>query len=341
MLDLKEMAVPLVGENPAGEDLEYDPLYMQLESLAQDVPDSQMGDSVLEGRSADWKGLRKNCLELWKRTRDLRVAAYLVVAETAMEGLPGFASTFKLLNYLVENLWDEFYPRLDPADDYDPLERINILSMLSPDSDSINDPIMFILRFRDLRLVPSLSYTLRDFLVASGEIEGEEAPDINLIRAELLNVPAGDIQAQADLAEGARGDLDRLCEVMNGKMKNNSITLDALKREIGRLCAFYKNQLAQGGSAVPEAGSGAEAEVSSPGGAAPRAPSLAGSRVEALSMLRKGAEYFQKNEPSSPVPFLVNRALRIADMNFIDLLGEMITPDAVGRGKDVLGVKGE
>ena len=61
-------------------------------------------------------------------------------------------------------------------------------------------------------------------------------------------------------------------------------------------------------------------------------------RSEALLLLRKGCEYFQTAEPTSPVPFLVNRALRMAEMNFMDLLSE-IAPDSVDRGRDILGIK--
>jgi len=55
MISLEEMAVPLEGENSAGENLEYDSLYMEMDSLAVAVADSQMGDSIIEGRGPDWR----------------------------------------------------------------------------------------------------------------------------------------------------------------------------------------------------------------------------------------------------------------------------------------------
>jgi predicted component of type VI protein secretion system len=107
MIDAEELAVSL-GGNPAGENLEYDPLYVEMETLAVAIPATEMGESVIEGRGPDWKKLGKNCLELWKKTRDLRVASYLTVAETALYGL---AAGFKLLGFLVTSLWEEMYPR--------------------------------------------------------------------------------------------------------------------------------------------------------------------------------------------------------------------------------------
>lgn len=61
-------------------------------------------------------------------------------------------------------------------------------------------------------------------------------------------------------------------------------------------------------------------------------------RNDALLLLKKSAEYFQVAEPTSPVPFLINRALKMANMNFMDLLGE-IDQNALDRGREQFGVK--
>jgi type VI secretion system ImpA family protein len=340
MIDSEALAIPLEGGNPAGAVLEYDPLYMEMDSLAVEVPDSQMGESTVEGRGPDWKKLTKNCLALWEKTRDLRVATYLTVAQTALEGLPGLCAAFKLLVFLVNNQWDEFYPRLDPDDDFDPLERLNILSMLSPDSDVYNDPVMFILRFRETRLVPSRVYTLRDLMIANNELEaGDKVVDGNLLRAEIVGVSIEEIQTQLDFALSLKESITALCSGMNEKMKNGSISMDSLSRENERLITFYKAQLQSAEAQAAGAEETTEGEGSAVQAAKPvNLSAQANSRTEALMMLRKGAEYFQKQEPNSPIPLLINRALRFADMNFIDLLAD-IAPDALSRGKDILGVK--
>ena len=72
--DSAEMLAPLPGD-PAGEDCEYDSLYMGLESLATPVEAQEMGDSVIEGQDPDYRKLQKDCEKLWTRTRDLRVAS--------------------------------------------------------------------------------------------------------------------------------------------------------------------------------------------------------------------------------------------------------------------------
>jgi type VI secretion system ImpA family protein len=347
MIDAGALTVALEGESPAGQNLEYDPLYVEMDSLAMDVPDSFMGDSKIEGRGPDWKKLSKNCLELWARTRDLRVAVYLVIAEAIAGGLEGLAAGLKLPLFLVKDLWDSCYPVLDPGDDDDPLERLNILAMLSPQTGAVNDPIMFIPRFRESRLVSSLNYTLRDLLISLNEIEvsGDKAIDPRLFQAEFMNVAAPEIEAQAALVKEALGLIKELCDEMNGKMKGGySLDMSALTHELDRLDAFYRSHLDSPAAASPEGASeeGAESAGQSAPPASGEKISLlsyrASSRTEALLLLKKGAEYFQTQEPNSPIPLLVDRALRFAGMSFIDLL-EDIAPDALSRGRDILGIK--
>jgi type VI secretion system ImpA family protein len=344
MLDTGALTVFLEGESPAGQNLEYDPLYVEMDALAAEVPDSFMGESKIEGRGPDWKKLSKNCLELWAKTRDLRVAVYLVIAEAVIGGLPGLAAGLKLPLFLVKELWDSFYPLLDPDDDDDPLERLNILAMLSPQAGAVNDPVLFIPRFRETRLVPSLGYTLRDLLISLNEIEvsGDNAIDPKLLQAEFMNVEAAEIEAQAALVQEARGLIAELCDEVNGKLKGPySLDMSSLAHELDRLAAFYRSHSLA--SAAPEA---AEGEADGPVSPAPAASGetvallsyRAATRAEALLLLKKGSEYFQAQEPNSPIPHLIDRALRFAGMSFIELL-EDIAPDALSRGRDVLGIK--
>ncbi|MDR0662597.1 MAG: type VI secretion system ImpA family N-terminal domain-containing protein, partial [Spirochaetaceae bacterium] len=332
MINAAELAVKFSDGDAAGQNLEYDPLYVGMDALAQAVPDSFMGDSKIEGRGPDWKNLSKNCLELWKRTRDLRVAVYLSIAEAVTGGLAGLAEGLKVLVFLVKELWGEFYPRLDPDDNNDPLERINILSMLSPPSGSVNDPVMFIPRFREIRLVPSLRYTLRDLLISTNEIEAADSVSIDakLLRAEFISVPEAEIEDAAALAREVKSLAIELCDEMNAKMGDgNILDMSALCREVDHLVNFYDQHEA------PAAGENTEepeAEGALPGtSAATAAPGTplallsyrASSRTEALLLLKKGAEYFQREEPNSPIPQLVDRAVRFSEMSFIDLIEDI------------------
>jgi type VI secretion system protein ImpA len=206
---------------------------------------------------------------------------------------------------------------------------------------------MFIPRFRESRLVPSLSYTLRDLLISLNEIEvsGDKNIDPKLLRAELINVAAPEIEAQAALVKEARDLIAELCGKMDGKMKGGySLDMSALTHELDRLGAFYRSHLESLTAVSPEGAAEEGADSGGPGVAPASGEKIAllsyhaSSRAEALLLLRKGAEYFQNQEPNSPIPLLIDRAMRFAGMSFIDLL-EDIAPDALSRGRDILGIK--
>lgn len=345
-LDLTQLERPVSEENPSGENLEYDALFLSLENLAAGVPASRMGDSVVEGKDPDWRALRKNCLALWERSRDLRIAAYLTVAELALEGLDGFADGLELMRWLVAEQWDTFWPRLDPEDDNDPLERLNIFSMISPPPGAYDDPLRIVMLFREQRLVPEgPSYTLRDLIAA----EEDSAPadgvsDLHLITVETAALPPEIPAARRELVQRVSDLLSEISAAFESHAEQYSLSFSTLVDELKRLRRFFGQF--SGPSAVAEEGAedvGESAVPAPPGvpagnGAVNIATVHARSRADALMLLRKGCEYFRSAEPTSPVPFLIDRAIRMAEMNFMDLLAE-IDSNAVERGRDILGVR--
>ena len=342
--DLKAMQGDVPGVDPCGTDCGYDPLYLQLETLAAGEPERKMGDSIIEGKDPDWRAVRKNCQALWEKTRDLRVAAYLALSGLAIDGLSGFADGISLMKSLVADRWDGLWPRLDPDDDNDPLERLNILAMVSPPPGTFDDPLRFVPMFRQTRLVPEgPRYTFRDLLIAEGEIEGgADKVDAALLEAEMTAVPHETMVAQGGLVERIAGDLEAIAEAISEKTAQKaSASFETLQNELKTLRRFYAKFVH---SAVQPASDEIAGDAPPAGGMSLQARALdpsqvqARNRSEALMLLKKGCDYFRTSEPTSPVPFLVERALRMAEMNFMDLLAE-IDPNGVERGRDILGVK--
>jgi type VI secretion system protein ImpA len=64
------------------------------------------------------------------------------------------------------------------------------------------------------------------------------------------------------------------------------------------------------------------------------------SREDVVRMLDRICEYYKKAEPSSPVPGLLERAKRLAKMDFMQAISEL-SPDAINRMKDLFGIKDE
>jgi len=64
------------------------------------------------------------------------------------------------------------------------------------------------------------------------------------------------------------------------------------------------------------------------------------SREDVVRVLDRLSEYFRKNEPSSPVPLLLQRAKRLVSKDFMEILRDL-TPDGVSQAEKLGGVDNE
>jgi type VI secretion system protein ImpA len=76
------------------------------------------------------------------------------------------------------------------------------------------------------------------------------------------------------------------------------------------------------------------------GPAAVSVPGSINSRQDVVKTLGRICDFYAKTEPSSPVPLLLKRAQRMAEMNFLEIISEL-TPDSIGHVQMVTGVKAE
>ncbi len=345
-----------LGDTDCGENCEYDELYLQLDELALGTPSSQMGDSYIDGKEPDYRTLYKNCVELFKKTHDLRVASFFTLVLLHSEGLEGLKKGLKIINYLVSTKFDNFYPQLDPDDDNDPTERINILSMLSPENGAYSDQYNFLSQLRSIKLIDELPYSYRDYLVSSGFLESvNNELDVNVLNSQMNAIPLVSIQDRLTLVNDIFSLIDSTISIFNERVGDlGYLSMESLKHELSVLRNFYnsfvKNSVVHDESVSNEVIEENEEKLEKNG----TSSNLSGQRIkeqnafdlnsfeprnrnEALLLLKKSADYFLKTEPTNPVPYLLNRALRMANMNFIDLLAE-IDQNALDRAREQLGV---
>ncbi len=55
-------------------------------------------------------------------------------------------------------------------------------------------------------------------------------------------------------------------------------------------------------------------------------------REDAIKALDRVCEYYERNEPSSPLPLLIRRAQRLASKSFLDIIRDL-APDAVSQAE--------
>ena len=334
MIDLESLLGELSAEKPCGDNLEYDPAYLDLLEKAKGTPEVVKGQEVLEpARDPDWTMVHERSLELLGRTKDIQIALYLGASLVKIEGLTGFRDGLALIRGMLERFWEHVHPQLDP-DDPDPMSRRNLLIALSPQSGHGIDqsPLRFQQRLKDAPLfrMPQRVFCYNDVLAAR-EAMAEGGPKMSDIEAAFATAPADQLEAAANAIEESSGHLKAIQNVFTEKAGvDASPDLDgtlSLLREIGGFVGKYRAS-----AAAPAAADEAAAlQPGAPARAAAAATAISGeitSPEDVLRVLDKICRYYEINEPSSPVPLLLQRAKRLVSRNFMDIIKDL-TPDAL------------
>jgi type VI secretion system protein ImpA len=94
---------------------------------------------------------------------------------------------------------------------------------------------------------------------------------------------------------------------------------------------------------VESSDSGEAAQTSAASGSDPVRPAASGeiqSREDVVRMLDRITEYYNKNEPSSPVPLLLQRAKRLVSADFMSIIKD-IASDGAQQADLLLGSKND
>lgn len=341
VLDITTLCQPLTDNQPAGENLEYDPRFLYLTSLAAGKERQEMGNSVIEAETPDWRHLRETCLELSTITRDLRVTIYLTLAQMQLEGVTGYVAGLEIINCYLNTLWDSFYPLPDEDDPTDLLERMNTLAWLSPAPGSYGDPFDFPGRLRETLVCQTKiagRVILRDILVISGDLTlPEEAarPDEAQIEAVFMDAGAEAVGETVAAFAKALELFERIEKTASEKGGANAVPdLSIMKHLLKRGHELIRQRWVTlaGVDEDEEAEEDKTASDGNQGGISGKIHS----RSDVNKMLQKIIAYYQMNEPGSPVPFLLKRALKMVDMNFVDLMQEL-TPESMEKLTVVMG----
>lgn len=306
---------PLPGA-PCGIDLEYDAAFLALERLAQGKPAQQMGSAVVAGEEPAWNMVADQAVALFGRTKDLRLAVTLARALLS-QGFAGLCDGLALVRGLVEQHWDQVFPRLDAADGHDPTFRLNVIAGLC-------DAATFVDRVRGLPIVVSRSFgrfSLRDLAMASGELTpwpGSTAPQASAIDGAFSECPLADLQATQAQVRGALDHLTGLEKALAARIgQAKGPDLSALTRLLQQAYKIVSGPLARRGAAAPVA-----APTSS---AAPPSPTsdAVSSRDDVVRLLDRICAYYDRHEPASPLPLLLRRCKRLVSASFFDIVRDL------------------
>ena len=314
---------PVSTEQPCGPDLSDDPRYYELATMAKGKPEVEVGVVKKPAEPPDWSDLRSKSAEFLEGSKHLQVAMMYCCSLLKTEGVGGLRDGLQFIRRLLGKYWIDIYPRLDPEDKNDPTQRLNILGALN----AIGGPFSGWLTIIDNLYATEICkpkgvppVTFRQLLDAKAKVAG--APDAAKLAAAIRAVGSEAIaakrQALTECLEAVRG-IDQFLTTTLGASKTISFEVleKALQELLNELVLFCADgQVVADGDAVS-----AEGGETTAGGIV--VSGSIRSRDDVVRAIDRICDYYAQVEPSSPVPFLLKRAQKLAKMNFVEAVQEL------------------
>jgi type VI secretion system ImpA family protein len=333
LTDLEHLLAPISAEHPCGEWLRYEGTHEQIrDAKREDDVGLPQGVWQTELKHANWAVVETLCAQsLAQRSKDLQLAVWLLEAWIQLDSFAGAARGIELMRRLCSDYWEEMYPAL--GDD--------LGARLAP-LQWVNDKVSR--RLRLLRLTrPTMegipAYSLADWDVALRNPDGDTTSEIvNMARFQ-QSVMLTPYQWFAALNENVLETIrqvrafDDLIDEKAGKLAPGLLKF---RTEASSVAGLIETMLDATRSEDPapsgEVAHGLmlETTASSEETALDRSMpiGLAGNRTrtraEAYAQLEEIAAFLHQNDPHSPTPYLIWRAVSWGNLHFDELLPELV-----------------
>ena len=368
---------PLAVPDSAGLDLRNDMRFLALERALDGASRATRAEQLAKGNTGDvaldWAHLLDEAEALAQTGRDLRLLVVVARIMTNMRGPEGLAEGLDLLAETLETWWDHLHPALREGQlvREAALRRINALYQIENADAGILGDLEFntVLAPRGLPVVSggdlAAGAVSASMLAAEGptglsaaeQAEREARHDARVTRVLTACRALRDTEPEtvARLETGlaaALAALDRLEAALAARIGDDPPTrFPALRRVLERMAATLASPPAQfTRAAAPATAQAADAPAAAPApmpgpmpAAAAAAPASAGlpsrlaSRAQVEACLDLIIDFYDRNEPASPLPHLARRMKKMVPMNFLQLMEEL-APGGMKEFRNVAGV---
>ncbi|WP_350310467.1 type VI secretion system ImpA family N-terminal domain-containing protein [Paracoccus sp. SSJ] len=366
---------PLSVPDSAGSDLRNDMRFLALARALDGASRATRAEQLAKGNTGDvaldWAHLLDEAEALAQTGRDLRLLVIVARIMTNMRGPEGLAEGLDLLAGTLETWWDHLHPALREGQlvREAALRRINALYQIENADAGILGDLEFntMLAPRGLPVVSGgdlAAGTVTPSVLAAegptGLSAAEQAERAALHDARVTRVLTAcrasrdmEPEAVAGLEAGLAASLealDRLETALAARIGDDPPTrFPALRRLLERMAATLASPQAQfSHAAQPAAQAGTDAPAAPPAAIpAPAAvpfasvsaglPARLATRAEVETCLDLIIDFYDRNEPASPLPHLARRMKKMVPMNFLQLMEEL-APGGMKEFRNVAGV---
>ena len=345
VLDIEALLAPIAEDRPSGRSLAYEPEYDALREARRSDDDTPQGDWQRKTKSAQWdRVVALGTALLTEQTKDLQVAAWVAEALARLHGFAGLRDGLSLIRALQDRFWDSYFPEVEGGDVesrsgpflfLDATLPLVIRSI--PLTAGFAEKGYSFLLWEESRATDNLGLKAQDLMearIAEGKLTTKQFDDeVAQTPRRFYETLHQDLLASLD----AFKELDRSVDGHFGRdapgLVNIRKAIEDCRRPIEPILTAKRIEEPDPADETEAAGpksegdgwSSAEPEVADSGGwdqprpaRRPAGPRSSGGPIasaeDACRRIVEAAAYLRKNEPSSPVPFLVVRALRLGEL---------------------------
>lgn len=320
----------IAAGHPCGESLEDTQLLASFDSYAL------FGRSAPLSAELDWRDIRDRSLEALAKSKDFRLLTHLAGAVVRTDGFAAFVGTLTVGARWLELWIDAVFPLVDE----DGILRRSALNGFA-DRMAIVDGVRRapILTHRQLG-----SVSIRDIEIVTGHLIPAEGETGTVTEAQLEGLFAAtstdELRALHDQLNEAVASLKSMEQAVSLRSGAQAAPdFSTLSVPLARTLKRVTDHLATRPAAAGEAASGAAVATGDAAAATDLAPvGTVRNRQDATRALDAVAAFFRTNEPSSPIPLLIERAKRLVAKDFLEVLAEL-APEALAPAKAASGVR--
>ncbi len=308
-LDVDALMQPVSDAEPAGPDLSYDPDFRR---ISRELDDAASKEKPSEDPNVG--PALQTAITLLGRSRDLWIASHAACFALYAGDLDTMSQLVRAMGQIATHFWETCHPALEEGSD--PAggrrEACRQLAMFGR-------TVRHLERFNLPPLKAKGRISFKDLAGAADErASGVQMLDqmADQLRRAIDETAIEEWQAFSAQLAGLSANLDGLVSAFGEKVfSGQEPDLSPLTQAIARIKSLSDAVIAR---KSPVAAEPAQGEAEAGGAAALRGP--VSNRAQALQQLEAARAYFQQAEPSSPLPLLIERVIRLAGMNFMDLM---------------------
>jgi type VI secretion system protein ImpA len=332
-ITIDELLSPISDEQPSGESLKSNGVYNKIKNArTADDPNLPMGVWQHNLKVADWDEVSNVALRaLSGKSKDLQIAIWLLEAQIHKHGFSGIAPSIHLIMELCAKFWQDMHPQIEVDDDLD--YRTNLIAWVN---DKLQ-PTLKQLPITDSR--NEIQYSWADW---------EMAIQIEQLSDQTTNKKGQYVSTQSIFQSIAITPIEFYRE-LHSNISDAIITIDSFSRLLDEKCGEEAPSLNNFKTLLLEIRETLTAQVqprnimtmpasdnehvtetlvsdpnmSNNGNGSDDNNPSANSRENAYRQLAEAAEFLMKDDPHSPSPYLVFKAIDWGKLNTAELYQEL------------------